>query len=413
MAEHPTMRICGRHCDTGETITVTLADGTIQSVVPGETQTELGGPDVWLAPGFFDLQLNGYGGADFNRGGCHAPAGASGERPQELPVEEVIASLQPIFAAAARAGTALLCPTIVTNSPAAMEANLRALARALEADRSLARRVPAVHVEGPYLSSEEGPRGAHPQEHVRDPDWNEFQRLQEAAGGRIRLLTLAPEREGALPFIEQLAGAGVVPALGHTGAEPETIRDAVQAGAQLSTHLGNGAHALLRRHPNYIWEQLACDALFATIIADGHHLPPAVVKCMARAKGPERLALVSDAISLGGLPAGEYSNGRHAVLPSGKIVLTGTPYLVGAGHLLDHGVANAQRFAGLSLADAVAAATAVPARILGVETRKGRLAPGYDADLTLFRTAAEGPLEIVATVCGGECVYSTHSGQTC
>src|SRR5947209_12096965 len=133
--------------------------------------------------------------------------------------------------ARARAGVPLVCPTITTNSRAAMTEALKALARLLDREPSLARAVPAVHIEGPYIASEDGPRGAHPLEHVRDPDRDEFLALQEAAGGRIRIVTLAPEREGALRFIEQLCEAGVVVSLGHTGAQPETIRDAVHAGA--------------------------------------------------------------------------------------------------------------------------------------------------------------------------------------
>ena len=244
-----------------------------------------------------------------------------------------------------------------------------------------------------------------PLTYVRDPDWDEFRRFQDAAGGRIRLCTLAPERRGALPFIEKLTEAGVVAALGHTGATPETIRDAVRAGARMSTHLGNGSHSRIARHPNYIWEQLAQDALFAGVIADGHHLPASVFKCFARAKGPDRLALVSDAVALGGLPPGVYSEGRHEVLPSGKITLAGTPYLAGAGHLLDACVANALRFSDLSLAQAVRAASSVPARILGLEERKGRLQVGCDADITAFRVRESGPLEIVATVCAGEVIF--------
>src|SRR5262249_8138444 len=160
--------------------------------------------------------------------------------------------------------------------------------RALDSDADLAAAVPGLHVEGPYLSPEDGPRGAHPLEHIRPPDWDEFQRFLEAAGGRIRLLTLAPEAEAALPFIERLPAAGIVVAIGHTGADPETIHAAVRAGARLSTHLGNGAHSMIRRHPNYIWEQLACDDLTASVIADGHHLPASVLKCFARVKGAER-----------------------------------------------------------------------------------------------------------------------------
>src|SRR5262249_53774543 len=167
---------------------------------------------------------------------------------------------------------------------------------------------------------------------------------------------------------------------GHTGAAPERIRAAVKAGARMSTHLGNGAHAQIARHPNYIWEQLACDDLYASVIADGHHLPASVLKCMARVKGPDRLCLVSDAVALGGCAPGIYNDGRHEVLPSGKIVLAGTPYLAGAGHLMEMCAANALRFTDLGMAGVAQAAGENPARILGLEGRKGRVSPGYDAD---------------------------------
>src|SRR5205807_8371003 len=131
-------------------------------------------------------------------------------------------------------------------------------------------------------------------------------RLQDAAGGRIRLVTLAPEHEGALAFIDRLVDSGVVVALGHTGASGSRIRDAIRAGARLSTHLGNGCHALLPRHDNYLWEQLAADELWASIICDGHHLPPPVVRCLLRVKTPTRTILTCDAGSLAGLPPGRY-----------------------------------------------------------------------------------------------------------
>jgi N-acetylglucosamine-6-phosphate deacetylase len=387
------IRIRGKLCETGQPATVTIDGSRIAAVDAGGSTAELGGDDVWIAPGFIDLQLNGYGGHDFNQGFW-----TEGESPTE--------TISQIVDLAARSGTAMLCPTICTNSREAMLNGLREVARACETDRRLANAMPAIHVEGPYLASEDGPRGAHPKEHVRDPDWDEFQRFQEAAGGRIKLFTLAPEREGAYPFIEKLASAGVVVSIGHTGAAPEQIRDAVQAGARMSTHLGNGAHAQIARHPNYIWEQLACDDLFASIIADGHHLPASVVKCFARVKGAERLCLVSDAVALGGCKLGIYSDGRHEVLPTGKVVLAGTPYLAGAGHLLDTCVANALRFTDLGIASAVQATSTNPARILGLADRKGCVAAGYDADLTLFRQSpADGPLNIVATILAGEPVY--------
>jgi N-acetylglucosamine-6-phosphate deacetylase len=385
-------KVCGRRCDTGEVVTLSVAGGRIAGIQPGGAGGSVGGPEWWLAPGFLDLQVNGYGGHDFNLGdeddaseGCH--------------------DFGPLFDALARSGTALLCPTIITHSAAQITAALSRLSRALDEEPSWARRVPGIHLEGPYFSPEDGPRGAHPREHVRDPDGDEFQRFQEAAGGRIKLCTLAPERPGALLFIEKLTESGIAVALGHTAASADVIRDAVLAGARLSTHLGNGSHALLPRHPNYIWEQLAHDDLYATIIADGEHLPASVVKCFARAKGAARLALVSDAVRLGGLPAGLYDGGRHEVLPSGRVVLAGTPYLAGAGALLDVCVANALRFTDLSLAQTIACVSAVPARILGLQERKGCIEVGHDADLTLFRVPEAGPLEIAATVCAGEVVY--------
>jgi len=387
-----TAKICGKRCDTGEVVTLSVAGGRIAAIKSGGTEATLGGPDWWLAPGFFDLQVNGYGGHDFNLGDADA-------------VNEDTHDFGPLFDALARSGTALVCPTIITQSFERMAAALSRLSRALDREPSWARRVPGVHLEGPYFSPEDGPRGAHPLEHVRDPDWNEFQRFQEAAGGRIKLCTLAPERPGALLFIEKLTESGVAVALGHTAASPDVIRDAVLAGARLSTHLGNGSHALLPRHPNYIWEQLAHDDLYATVIADGEHLPASVVKCFARAKGAARLALVSDAVRLAGLPAGLYDDGRHEVLPSGRVVLAGTPYLAGAGALLDVCVANALRFTDLSLAQIVACVSAVPARILGLEGCKGFVEVGHDADLTLFRVPDVGPLEIAATVCVGEVIY--------
>src|SRR5207248_2337185 len=155
-------------------------------------------------------------------------------------------------------------------------------------DRAVAHAVAGIHLEGPYISAEDGPRGAHARRHVRPPDWDEFRRLQDASGGRVRLLTLAPEHDGAVHFIERLTAAGVVVALGHTAASGERIRDAVRAGARLSTHLGNGSHAVLPRHPNYLWEQLADDGLWASVICDGHHLPPSVVRCVVRVKTPAR-----------------------------------------------------------------------------------------------------------------------------
>ncbi|HEX4592092.1 MAG TPA: N-acetylglucosamine-6-phosphate deacetylase, partial [Gemmataceae bacterium] len=242
----------------------------------------------WIAPSFFDIQVNGCLGISFNS--------------DRLTTDEV----RRVADNCRSHGTGGFCPTLVTATNEALSHGFATLARLCDTDANLSRRMPAFHLEGPYISPEDGPKGAHPKAHIRPPDWDEFSRWQDAAGGRIRIVTLAPELPGALSFIERIAATGVVVSIGHAAATPEQIRAAVAAGARLSTHLGNGSHTVLPRHPNYIWEQLAADELWASVIADGQHLPPSVLKAILRVKSPARTVLISDAGSLAGLPPGRY-----------------------------------------------------------------------------------------------------------
>jgi N-acetylglucosamine-6-phosphate deacetylase len=270
----------------------------------------------------------------------------------------------------------------------------------------VAARIPGIHLEGPFICPDDGPRGAHPKQHVRPPDWAEFQRLQEAAEGRIRLTTVSPEYDGAPDFIRRSADSGILVAIGHTKATSDQIRAAVDAGARMSTHLGNGAHPMIRRHPNYIWDQLAEDQLTASLIVDGHHLPPAVVKSMVRAKTAERIVLVSDVTSMGGMPPGRYKTGlgELEVLPSGKLVPAGQPDILAGASLPIHAcAANVMRFAGVDLATSIDMASRRPAQLIGLD--HPGIEVGAPADLFLFElpTAAEGPLRIRATY---------HQGQT-
>ena len=200
----------------------------------------------------------------------------------------------------------------------------------------------------------------------------------------------------------------MVISLGHTGASPDCVRDAVKAGARMSTHLGNGSQDQIQRHRNYMFAQLADDGLTAGIIADGDHLPPELVKIFARVKGAERLVLVSDAAALGGLPPGIYGGGTHEVLPGGKIALAGTPYLAGAGHLLDVCVANALRWTELGMAGIAQSVATNPAQLLDLENT-GSVKIGNLADLTLFRETEDGPLEIVAAILEGKVLFSAES----
>jgi N-acetylglucosamine-6-phosphate deacetylase len=314
-----------------------------------------------------DLQVNGYGGQEFS-----AP---------DITPEKVAEISRTI----AGFGVTRFCPTLTTHRREVLQHALRTITAACEASREVARLIAGIHLEGPYISREEGVRGAHPREYCRPPDWDEFQQLQQSAGGRIRLLTMSVEFDGSAAFVARVVQSGVVLAIGHTAANAAQIRAAVDAGARLSTHLGNGCHPLLRRHCNYLWDQLAEDRLMASFIVDGHHLPPQVVKTFVRAKTPQRCILVSDMSGLAGQAPGRYAGslGEVEILPSGRLVVAGqTELMAGASLPIGVGVANVMHFAGVGLAEAVAMATENPSRLLGITP--GGLKPGDPADLVLF-----------------------------
>lgn len=367
------MHIRARHYATGKPVEVDVIDGRIASVRDSEADPG----SVWIAPSFFDIQVNGAFGFSFNS-----------DRLTADDVRRVVSTCR-------AHGTGGFCPTLITASSAALAHGFTTLARLCDEDADLARTIPAFHLEGPYIAAEDGPRGAHPKAHIRPPNWDEFRRWQDAAGGRIRIVTLAPELPGALDFVEKLAGSGVVVSIGHTAAAPAEIRDAIVAGARLSTHLGNGAHAVLPRHPNYVWEQLAADDLWASVIADGHHLSPAVLKCILRVKTPARTVLISDAGSLAGLPPGRYEcwGQEFEVHPAGKIVMPGTGFLAGAAVFLDACVAHVLNRSLADVPTAIAMAAERPRQLLGLPVP--RIEPGQPADLVVFDWQPGQELRIV------------------
>ena len=355
------MSIHAKHYGTELSIAVSIENGRIAAIAPSDRS-----PSQWVAPAFFDPQINGCLGIAFNS--------------PELRPDQV----RTVAEECRKHGIGGFCPTLITGSFEALKHGFATLTQAVEADAELQRWLPGYHLEGPYFSAEDGPRGAHPKEHIRDPDWDEFQRWQDAAAGKILMVTIAPERSGAIAFISKLTAAGIVVALGHTAATGDQIRAAVEAGARTSTHLGNGAHAVLPRHPNYIWEQLAEDRLWASVISDGHHLPASVVKCIVRAKGIERTLITCDASSLAGSPPGKYREWGTdlEVLPNGKVVLAGTPFLAGSGHFTDRCVGTMIRDAGVSLKDAVDMASARPRELLKLPITT--LEVGQPADVMIF-----------------------------
>jgi N-acetylglucosamine-6-phosphate deacetylase len=210
--------------------------------------------------------------------------------------------------------------------------------------------------------------------HVRPPKLKDFDRLWRASENNILYTTLAPELPGAEPYIRDVVERGCVVSLGHHNATAQQIHAAVEAGARLSTHLGNGAHPKMQRHFNPLWPQLAEDRLMASLIADLHHLPEPVLKSFVRCKGVRNTILVSDSVHLAGMKPGVYElfGGKVQLHANGKITIPGTGLLAGSGLMLVQGVLNVARCTDLSLKQAIACATSTPARLLGLRSR-GRL----------------------------------------
>ena len=356
-------------------------------------QKERSGNNKYLAPGFVDLQVNGFAGVDYNSG--------------LTPLSEIARSIQVLFTC----GVSRFYPTVITGGRDEMVAALRNLASAKQKlPEGIA--IEGFHVEGPHISAEDGPRGAHPIQCVRKPDIDEYKRWQEATGGLVKLVTLAPEWPEAPSYIETLVKDGVVIAIGHTGANRQQIQDAVSAGATLSTHLGNGAHAILPRHPNYIWEQLAEDRLAADFIVDGIHLPDSFLKVALRAKGLERSLLVTDASSPAGAAPGRYKLGEQEVdlTEDNRVVLAGQTRLAGSALRMDTGVSNLMRIGGLTLSQAITMATTNPAKVGKVKDRENGLAQGDRADIIEFDFDEDTKkIKILKNYISGKLVYQSHS----
>jgi len=279
-------------------------------------------------------------------------------------------------------------------------AALRVIAEARRASTRAAHAIPFVHIEGPFLSPEDGARGVHPREEIRPASLAEFERWQAASGGLVGMVTLSPHAESAPAFIAAIAAKGIRVAIGHTHATPEQIHAAAAAGARFSTHLGNGIAALLPRHPNPIWAQLADDRLTASFIADGHHLPADTLKAMLRAKGIARSILISDVTALGGMLPGIYDasiGGNVELRADGSLRMMDTQLLAGAALPLKDGIAHCASSGICSLADAIRMSTENPGRVAG---GRGVLQPGAAADIVRFGFDTQQKRMIIETVCG-------------
>lgn len=351
--------------------------------------------DEFLAPGFIDIQVNGFAGVDYND--------------PKSTHKAIAGSIRSMFTT----GVTRFFATVITGSEERIVSALRNLRAAKEemhrSGMPEAYAIEAFHVEGPHISAETGPRGAHPLEHIRPPDIEEFRRWQEAAEGHVRLITVSPEWEQTPAYVRELVRSGVVASIGHTKATHDQIRAAVDAGATMSTHLGNAAHPSLPKINNYIWDQLAEDRLTASFILDGIHIPGPFFRAAVRAKGVEHAVLITDAVMPAMCAPGPYKLGQvdvelHA---NGSVTLAGSGRLAGSALRMDHAIGNSIRLGGISLRDAVAMATVNPARVARIAGRQRGCAPGEKADLVRFQwNETTQSLKLIETVVAGTSVYT-------
>jgi N-acetylglucosamine-6-phosphate deacetylase len=353
----------------GPFIEMKVREDKIASVLPARATPRgrvFGSKEFYMSPGFIDIQVNGFAGTDLNH--------------QAFDGDDLV----PLCKALLRTGVTRFCPTFITGSEERLSRNIQQIVQACEKHPLVRSMVLGIHLEGPYIASEDGPRGAHPKQYVTDPDWDQFERLCNLSKGLLKIVTIAPERPGAIEFIRKASKAGLVVAIGHCAPEPAQIDAAVEAGAVLSTHLGNGAHQVLPRHANYLQKQVSTDGLMASMICDGIHLPDYFVKNLIRAKGISRTILVTDAMAAAGASAGRFTLGdlEVEVGEERKVRLPGTPYLAGSALTMDEAVSNCASFAKISLPAAIQTATVNPAKLFkGI---RGALEPGERADVLLF-----------------------------
>ncbi len=377
-------KVEGINCLTAEKESLVIENGCISQVSRLEN-TRMATP--YLGPGLIDMQVNGIQGIDFND--------------TRLSAEDMLAATRHLLSQ----GVTTFFPTVITNSDQNVHTILQTMDQACRKHALVARCVGGIHLEGPFISEVEGARGAHDRQYIKAPDWLWVQTCQKRSGGRIKLITLSPEWEGIIAFIQQCRQHGIWVAIGHTQATPEQIRIAVDAGATLSTHLGNAVALMLPRHPNLLWEQLAQDGLYASLIADGFHLPDAFLKVAIRTKR-DRAMLVSDATRFSGQPAGIYQThiGDEVVLDKdGRLCMKKNPELLAGAtkglledvqYLIDRKLA--------SLSDAWKMASVHPARFLG--DKDYGLSPAQPADVVVFQMEQE-KIQITQVIKQGQIVF--------
>jgi N-acetylglucosamine-6-phosphate deacetylase len=369
-------------------VRVEFAGGKITRVVRLEKLTS-GNDRIYIAPGLIDNQVNGYMGISFVDTGNELDEGG----------------IHKITSAFWREGVTTYLPTLTTNDHQIFLKNFTLLNR-VKNEGYTRGSIAGFHLEGPYISPEDGHRGAHPLSHVRKPDWKEFSELYAASGGNILQVTLAPEIDGAMDFISKCKETGLKVGLGHHNGTSGQITEAIDRGAGIATHLGNGLANTINRHRNPLWPQLSDDRMMISIICDGFHLLPEQIRVFYRAKGKDKIIITSDVSHYGGMDPGLYLNSIGDTIqltPEGAVIYPAQNVLSGSAAPLSKGVGHVMKVTGCDLAAAIQMTSTNPARFYGLDDR-GEIKPGLRADLILFKLE-NFEMEVLKTVVAGEIVY--------
>jgi N-acetylglucosamine-6-phosphate deacetylase len=328
-----------------------------------------------LAPAFVDIHIHGSAGHDVMEGSAGALAA----------IERFLA----------KHGVGTYCPTTVTASLEATRRSLQALGVAVKGGPQPGRATAVgIHLEGPFISTAKC--GVHPIEHIQEPSVELFQQLQSDANGAIRLMTVAPELHGAEDLIRAAVAARVTVSMGHSNAHTASAQTAIRTGARHATHTFNAMRAIDHREPGILGVVLSDSQVTADIIADGVHVAPEILRLFLTAKGPERAVLITDGTSATGMGDGSFRLGTFEVEVKGERCLAGGK-LAGSVLTMDRAVQNVLKFGKWNLQDTIRLATLNPAKVIGVDDRKGSLAPGKDADIVVLNPTGE----VLSTLLGG------------
>ena len=360
--------------------------GTAEAVRIPTGAERVDASNLVVTPGFIDPHIHGCGGADVMDG--------------------TYESLNVVSRILARHGTTAFLPTTVSAPPDVLTSALEKLGGLMSKNFDGARPL-GIHLEGPYLSAEDGPRGAHPRIHIRPADWDEFCELQTLSGNRIRLVTIAPELEGIDSVIHVANDSGIVAAMGHSNATFEQASRGAGRGVCYAVHTFNAMRGFSHRDPGIVGEVLLSDRIFAEIITDGAHVDPAVVRLFARVKGKDRVLLVTDAISATDMPDGRYVLGPDAVNVVDGVCRNAEGRLAGSTLTQDVALRNFVNWTDWSIEDAILGLTLNPSKALKLE-RKGVLEPGADADIAIL----DGQFRVMKTFVAGKLVFDRKTGQS-